>query len=258
MLFFFDRHPEGGADSVDQWLAADALHCFLHFDTWTRDQAIYLLSGYAPDVGTDSMAWDDYLYFDQMTRLLDQLYLSQPLHPMQPRWPVSRWLGWAKIHRVRVPWWIYLERNEPDIRPDEQGYADWLAAAAQQPAPAERVTAHPDDDAPISLEEIHRAKADNQTLRHEVERLRREMSKVEEERRYQGVPHERAERSYLHIIGALLDCLMGRWESIGAHPGFPNEARLREFIVQKYSGIGGLSDSNLSRRFPEARRAIGS
>jgi hypothetical protein len=71
-----------------------------------------------------------------------------------------------------------------------------------------------------------------------------------------GAPGERAESTYQNIIAALLDCIAGSLPGIEKHPSFSSEAKLIEAIDEHYRGYGGLSQSNLSRKFPEAKKAL--
>ncbi len=69
---------------------------------------------------------------------------------------------------------------------------------------------------------------------------------------------KREETSYLNIIGALLAYIAGGVKGVGLHPSFSNEMNLIETIEAQYKGTGGLSKSNLSRRFPQAKRSLNS
>lgn len=66
----------------------------------------------------------------------------------------------------------------------------------------------------------------------------------------------RSETTYQNIIAALLDCIAGNLPSIDSHPSFPSEAKLIETIDHYFDGYSGLSKSNLSRKFPEAKRSF--
>ncbi len=68
----------------------------------------------------------------------------------------------------------------------------------------------------------------------------------------------RLEKNYLHIIGALLECIAGKVPPAEKHPSFASEAQLIEFLDEKFDGIEGLSASNLQRKFPAAKHSIGS
>jgi hypothetical protein len=61
-----------------------------------------------------------------------------------------------------------------------------------------------------------------------------------------------AEKSYLHIIGALLSCLTGDFKN----KSFGSEAKLRDFLDEMYDGIYGMSSRNLAAKFSEAKKAL--
>lgn len=100
-------------------------------------------------------------------------------------------------------------------------------------------------------------------VRVEFKKLREEKEAIEAERDSlkdivdkMGALGERAESTYQNIIAALLDCIAGNLPGIEKHPSFPSEAKLIEEIDHHFRGYGGLSKSNLSRKFPEAKRAL--
>ena len=66
----------------------------------------------------------------------------------------------------------------------------------------------------------------------------------------------RSETTYQNIIAALLDCIAGNLPNIEKHPSFPSEAKLIEAIDHHFDGYSRLSKSNLSRKFPEAKRTL--
>lgn len=101
------------------------------------------------------------------------------------------------------------------------------------------------------------------TAKTEYTKLREQKKSVEAERDSLkamvdtlGVPGERAESTYQNIIAALLDCIAGDLPGVEKHPSFPSEAKLIEAIEKHFQGYGGLSKSNLSRKFPEAKRTL--
>lgn len=62
--------------------------------------------------------------------------------------------------------------------------------------------------------------------------------------------------TYQNIIAALLDCVNGDIVGIEKHQSFKNESELIKFIASRYHGYPGLSESNLSRKFPVAKRSL--
>ncbi|MFC1795889.1 hypothetical protein ACFL1V_02180 [Pseudomonadota bacterium] len=95
----------------------------------------------------------------------------------------------------------------------------------------------------------NQAESERDTLRGIVDSLTEKLQST-------GVPGMRAESTYKNIIAALLDCIAGALPSVEKHPSFENEAKLIEAIEAHFQGYGGLSKSTLSRKFPEAKRAL--
>jgi len=71
-----------------------------------------------------------------------------------------------------------------------------------------------------------------------------------------GILRKRAESTYQNIIAALLDCIAGNLPNIEKHPSFSSEAKLIKAIADHFQGYQGLSKRNLSRKFPEAKKAL--
>jgi hypothetical protein len=71
-----------------------------------------------------------------------------------------------------------------------------------------------------------------------------------------GAPSERVETPYQNMIAALLDCIAGNLPDVEKHQSFGSESKLIDVIDEHYRGYGGLSKSNLSRKFPEAKRNL--
>jgi len=93
-------------------------------------------------------------------------------------------------------------------------------------------------------------------LRDEKEAIEAERDSLEKMVKTLSTPGERAEVTYQNIIAALLDCIAGNLPETERHPSFASEAKLIEAIDEHFRGYGGLSKSNLSRKFPEAKRAL--
>ncbi len=122
----------------------------------------------------------------------------------------------------------------------------------------------------ISADAYRALKADRDTLKKRIDKateayrsLRKEKDTIKAERDSlkeivgkSKVPGERAETTYKNIIAALLGCIAGKLPNVEGHPSFASEAKLIEAIDKHYDGYGGLSKSNLSRKFPEAKRSL--
>lgn len=122
----------------------------------------------------------------------------------------------------------------------------------------------------ISADAYHALKAEHDKLEKRLENAKSEYKKLRGEKdaieldrdslramvERMKTPDERAESTYQNIIAALLDCIAGNLPNIKKHPSFPNEAKLIEAIEDHFRGYGGLSKSNFSRKFPEAKRSL--
>lgn len=104
-----------------------------------------------------------------------------------------------------------------------------------------------------NIRELHDAKnaveAERDALRVMVENLGKQSKNVAQ-------VNDRSETSYQHMVAALLDCIAGNLPNIEKHPSFESEAKLIDMLDEFYRGYRGLSKSNLSRKFPEAKRRL--
>lgn len=112
----------------------------------------------------------------------------------------------------------------------------------------------------IKLTEANARIREIEAIKREVElerdQLRAMIDALTDQLKNADVPGDRAETTYQNIIAALLDCIAGNVPDVEKHPSFESEAKLIEAIDEHYRGYGGLSKSNLSRKFPEAKRNL--
>ncbi len=90
----------------------------------------------------------------------------------------------------------------------------------------------------------------------ERDSLRKMVDDLAEKSKAADIPDERSKTTYQNIIAALLDCIAGDVQNVVKHPSFESEAKLIDTICDQYRGYGGLSKSNLSRKFPEAKQSM--
>jgi hypothetical protein len=62
----------------------------------------------------------------------------------------------------------------------------------------------------------------------------------------------RSEKTYLNIIGALLEVVTGSFKD----KTFSSETQLREFIAEKFDGLRGVAARTLADKFALAKKAI--
>jgi hypothetical protein len=66
----------------------------------------------------------------------------------------------------------------------------------------------------------------------------------------------RAESTYLNIIGALLDLLVGTTPDGRRKSAYSNQTAVISAIVERFPGVDGLSSRNLETKFPQAKRSL--
>jgi|GEM_PF-3048407 len=62
----------------------------------------------------------------------------------------------------------------------------------------------------------------------------------------------RKEKTYLNIIGALLECITGQFKD----EVFTSETQLREFIDEKFDDLNGVRSRTLIEKFSQAKKAL--
>ncbi|SFL01494.1 hypothetical protein SAMN05216302_102633 [Nitrosomonas aestuarii] len=105
-------------------------------------------------------------------------------------------------------------------------------------------------------ERFRKSEEARQTTEAERDSLRAMVDSLASRLKTLDAPGIRAETTYLNTIAALLDYINGDIPGIVKHPSFSSEAKLIQDIVHFFDGYPGLSESTLSRKFPEAKRSI--
>lgn len=90
---------------------------------------------------------------------------------------------------------------------------------------------------------------DHDALQDECDSLRARVDRTR-------APGERAETTYLNIIGALLSLLLGKSESGARNSVFSTVAAIKSAIEHRYSGKPGLAPRTLDDKFSEAKRSL--
>lgn len=93
--------------------------------------------------------------------------------------------------------------------------------------------------------------AERDALRGECESLRATVDRM-------GAPSDRAEATYLNIIGALLELVLGRTPSGKPHSVFASQAAVIDALLAQQDKRLGISKTTLEAKFAEARRRLNS
>jgi hypothetical protein len=102
-----------------------------------------------------------------------------------------------------------------------------------------------------AVEEYRKLKSDRDSLAKEVTRLTAPAASA--------TPlGQRAETTYLNIIGAMLDLFLSNAPSGKPHSVFTSQGSLIDCLVATYGNRDGISKRGLEEKFAAARRSLGS
>ncbi len=73
-----------------------------------------------------------------------------------------------------------------------------------------------------------------------------------------GTPNERAEKTYLNIIGAMLGLMLGKSPAGKPYSAFDNQAAIISALLGNYSDKAGIASRTLEEKFAEAKRSLSS
>ncbi len=93
------------------------------------------------------------------------------------------------------------------------------------------------------------------SLQAELEAARARIAKLEARL---ATPTERAETTYLNIIGALLELVRGKMPTGGPHSALDSQSEIIDALVTKYPGVQGIAERTLQAKFAEAKRSLSS
>lgn len=100
-------------------------------------------------------------------------------------------------------------------------------------------------------ERIRRLEAEKERLESELAGVRSVIEKME-------TPVERAQATYLNIIGALLGLMLGKSPAGKPHSIFDSQAAIISALLGNFSGKTGIAARTLEEKFAEAKRSLSS
>lgn len=106
----------------------------------------------------------------------------------------------------------------------------------------------------ISRSERERTRYLLQDLTEERDSLRRENAKLIVHRQTENEPNERAERSYLRLIGALISLLLGKSPSGKPYSSFTSQASIISVLTVQNADKSGFNKRSLEEKFSAANR----
>lgn len=126
--------------------------------------------------------------------------------------------------------------------------------------------------AAINAESFRALQADRDAARIELEQARKWGNTIAAERDAllgerdslramvdkMAVPGERAETTYLNIVGAMLELMLGKSDAGRAHSIFTSQAAIIDALTGHNPNKDGISKTTLEAKFAEARRRLNS
>jgi hypothetical protein len=154
------------------------------------------------------------------------------------------------VRHIDLKWWMF--HHYPDQRPaflfgelpaenDQIRFGTYLTLCADRDALEVELKA---SDAALRelLEELKAIGLERESLRALV--------------KTQGKLNERSETGYQHVIGALLETLLGSSPAGKPNSVFNSQAAIVDSITAHYEGTPGLSKRSLDEKFAAARRSL--
>lgn len=100
-------------------------------------------------------------------------------------------------------------------------------------------------------ERIRRLVDDKSQIESELSGVRSIVEKM-------STPNERAEKTYLNIIGAMLGLMLGKSPAGKPYSVFDSQAAVISAMLGNYSGSAGIAARTLEEKFAEAKRSLSS
>jgi len=117
----------------------------------------------------------------------------------------------------------------------------------------------------ITLEAGNALLVEREALKTQLEQCRRQLHTLQEQQKRQGQApptctfcplSDRAEGTYLHIIGAMLALMLGRSPSGTPYSSFNSQEAITSALIAHHGELMGISERTLQAKFAQARRKL--
>lgn len=98
-------------------------------------------------------------------------------------------------------------------------------------------------------EEFRKLKADRDSIAQENAQFKQEMEGA-------TAPGQRAETTYLNIIGSMVEAILGKSSAGRANSVFTSQSALIDYLIAHHEGKPGISRRNLEDKFAEGKRRL--
>ncbi len=111
----------------------------------------------------------------------------------------------------------------------------------------------------ITVESGHSLLIEREALKSQLEQCRRQLHGVQEQQKKQSPLNplsDRAETTYLNIIGAMLTLMLGRTPSGAPYSSFNSQDAIISALTACHSNLMGITERTLQTKFAQARRRL--
>ncbi|MBI6568239.1 hypothetical protein YA0745_08205 [Pseudomonas synxantha] len=117
----------------------------------------------------------------------------------------------------------------------------------------------------ISMEAAHALLVERETLKTQLEQCGRQLLALQEQQKKQGQSpsactfcplSDRAEATYLHIIGAMLTLMLGRSPAGTQYSSFNSQEAITSALIAHHGHLMGITERTLQGKFAQARRKL--
>lgn len=117
----------------------------------------------------------------------------------------------------------------------------------------------------ITVEAGHALLVEREALKSQLDLCRHQLQALQERLKQQDVPvtsgtlcplSDRAESTYLNVIGAILDVILGRTPSGTPYSRFSSQEAVISALIAHHGNLMGITERTLQAKFAKARRKL--
>ena len=218
------------------------------------EEALFILTGIKPNYAAYQFQWEGMIYFTMRPDfgLLSIMsnFDEEPLNCFE-----------SKIQDKLFRWYIEIEAISRAIKhveileddETEAPFEEWTHLFQKRGFDLSHIPQKFLRD-PLSVlrKENSALKASLEKTEKKLHELSEKLQKHEKRLSFDDEADSRSKRTYLNIIGALLECVTGTFKD----ESFPSQAKLQEFMVEKFDDLHGISSRTLTDKFALANKAL--
>lgn len=156
--------------------------------------------------------------------------------------------------------------DSPDLTVRHVDLKRWMLRTYPEQRPAFLFSRHERIVHPvITLEVGHALLVEREALKSQLEQCHHQLHQLKEQQKKQGSPNltgvlyplsDRAETTYLNIIGAMLTLMLGRTPSGLPYSSFNSQDAIISALIAHHDNLMGITERTLQAKFAQARRKV--